>query len=200
MVERQLKVQVVSGDWIHQLDQILPSVDIVINGCDDVAATLRLMRKAKQHNKVVVDAFASTLPNVYVVRPTDPRPEEFMQFPTQGLNAEQWTEDLLRRCSQQEMEYVLTHSSTLRHVVLKFAAEMVQGKRKRISLAPMVWGTGILMSYEALKFLMNQATHVRCYGVFMNPYSLKFERAKPNFWAWLKRQFVRKALERLSRS
>lgn len=185
-------------DWTARLDEILPRVDLVLNGCDDAAATVQLMRKAKEHGKTVIDAFASTLPNVYVVRPESPRPEETFGYPTVGLDPAQFTPEILKACAAREMEYVLVHSSTLKHVVLSYAAEMLSGKRKRISQAPMVWGTGILMSYEALKVILGKPTLCDHRGVFMNPWSFRFERPVFAPWAAVKGWLVRRFMSRLA--
>lgn len=197
-INPELQLEVWGGDWPDRLSEILPKVDLVINGCDDVRATLFLMRAARDHGKTVIDAFAATLPNVYVVKPVDPRPEEFLKFPTLGLRPEGLTDVMIKECSGLEMEYVLTHSSTSEHVVIKYAAEMISGKRKRISLAPMVWGTGIMMSYEALKILLNKKTSADYRGIFWNPWKMRIEKPLMFPFSVIKRSFVRKFLRSLS--
>lgn len=199
-INPELKLEVWGGEWPDRLSEILPKVDLVINGCDDVKATLLLMRAGRDHNKTVIDAFASTLPNVYVVKPQDPRPEEFLNFPTVRLRPEGLTADQVKECSGLEMEYVLTHSSTAQNVVMKYAAEMITGKRKRISLAPMVWGTGVMMSYEALKVLLNKKTSASYRGIFWNPWKMKVEKPLCFPLAAIKRFLVRKFLKSLSES
>ncbi|MDG0815474.1 HesA/MoeB/ThiF family protein [Bdellovibrio svalbardensis] len=197
-INPELQLEVLGGEWPDRLSEILPKVDLVINGCDDVRATLLLMRAGRDHGKTVIDAFASTLPNVYVVRPSDPRPEEFLRFPSVGLRPEGLTDAMVKECSGLEMEYVLTHSSTSENVVLKYAAEMITGKRKRISLAPMVWGTGIMMSYEALKILLNKKTSASHKGIFWNPWKMRVEKPLRFPLSVIKRSFVRKFLQSLA--
>ena len=196
-INPNIKVSIEQADWIEKLDQILPKVNLVLNGCDDHKATVTLMRKAKQHNKTVIDAFASTLPSVYVVQPKDPRPEEFMKYPTvekdlNSLSPEQWKD-----CAKMETLYVLGNSSTIKHVILKFALEMVQGKRKRISIASMVWTTGLLMSYEALKIILKKEKAASCYGVFLNPWNHKFEKPWPRFMQPILRKIVAGELKKM---
>lgn len=196
-INPEIQVEIRSSKWIDQLDEILPKVDLVINGCDDTKATLMLMRKAQEHRKTVIDAFACTLPNVYVVRPEKPRPEQVMGFPTVIKQISQITEADWAACRAAETEYVLVHSSTGRHVVLKYAAEMISGKRKRISQAPMVWMTGILMAYEAIRLILKQPQMVDERGVFLNPWNLRYEKPLSPWVAWLKRRFVQRFLKGL---
>ncbi|HEX7672785.1 MAG TPA: ThiF family adenylyltransferase [Bdellovibrio sp.] len=197
-INPELELEVWGGEWPDRLSEIVPRVDLIINGCDDVRATLLLMRAGRDFKKTVIDAFASTLPNVYVVKPEDPRPEEFLNFPSVGLRPEGLTDAMVKECSGKEMEYVLTHSSTAQNVVMKYAAEMITGKRKRISLAPMVWGTGIMMSYEALKVLLKKKTSASYRGIFWNPWKMKVEKPLPFLIAVFKRSLVRKFLQSLS--
>ncbi|MES3036260.1 MAG: ThiF family adenylyltransferase [Bdellovibrionota bacterium] len=190
-------IEVLDGRWISQMPEILGRVDVVINGCDDHQSTITLMRSAKTAGKTVIDAFASTLPNVYTVTATDPRPEEFLGFPTTNNSLDNWSPDWQQQCVQRETEYVLTHSSTINHVVMKYALEMVTGKRKRISMAPMVWMTGILMAYEATKILLHQDGKASCHGVFLNPYKYRFEKAQPrNPFRLIKRLLIKSWLKR----
>jgi len=196
-INPNIKVRIEQGDWVDKLDQILPEVLLVINGCDDHKATVTLMRKAKKYKKTVIDAFASTLPSVYVVQPQDPRPEEFMSYPTAGKDISAATLDDWKNCAQMETLYVLGNSSTIKHVIMKYALEMVQGKRKRISIASMVWTTGMLMSYEALKVLLNKEKLVSCYGIFLNPWHHKFEKPWPRFMQPFIRKIVARELKRL---
>jgi molybdopterin-synthase adenylyltransferase len=196
-INPNVNVRIEQADWTEKLDEILPQVDLVINGCDDHRATVMLMRKAKQHGKTAIDAFASTLPSVYVVRPQDPRPEDFMNYPTRGMDPKALSLDDWKNCAQSETLYVLGNSSTIKHVVMKFAAEMIQGKRKRMSIASMVWTTGLLMSYEALKVLLAKEKLVSCYGIFLNPWENRFERPWPQFIQPVIRFFVARELKKL---
>lgn len=199
-INPQIQIQVYTQNWLADLDHILDQVDLVINGCDDVKATVILMRKAREKNKTVIDAFASTLPSVYVISPEDPRPEEMFDSPTRHLKISDITKDIEKQAAACEMEYVLTHSSTGKHVILKYAGEMITGKRKRMSLAPMVWMTGLLMSYEAIKIILNKSPRVDCRGVFFNPWLMKVERPLPPFFAFFRRFLVRIFLKKLAKS
>ena len=183
--------------WPGQLGQILPRVDVAINGCDDVRATLTLMRQGREQRKTVIDAFASTLPNVYVVGPSDRRPEEVFGYPSVGRAVDDLDEDAVKGCARAEIEWVMTQSTTADHVVMEIAAEMVTGKRKRISFAPMVWMTGCLMAYEAIRVILNKPGGPGVGGVFFNPWTGQAEHPKPAPVAALRRFFVRRFLNSL---
>jgi molybdopterin/thiamine biosynthesis adenylyltransferase len=186
--------------WTNDLDTILPRVTVAINGCDDVRATLALMRKGQQHRRTIIDAFASTLPNVYAARPDQPRPEQVFGYPSVGVPIEQLSDDLVKQCARREIEWVMTHSSTAEHVVMEHAAEMVSGKRKRISFAPMVWMTGCLMAYEAVRIILDKPGGPGVGGVFFNPWTGQAEHPKSAPVAALRRFFVRRFLNNIGGS
>lgn len=196
-INPNVRIQVLGGEWVKNLDDILPTIDVVVNGCDDVIATVTLMRKAKTHGKIVIDAFASSLASVYVVRPSDPRPEEFMNFPTRYKKLDDLTPQDHTESAFCELVYVIAHTNTLKHVHMKYAGEMVTGKRKRISMAPMVWMTGIMMSYEVMKVILN-IPHVASYrGVFCNSWTFQFEKVRSRPWNFIKYWIVRTFLKKL---
>lgn len=196
-INPQARVEIYGADWTEKLDEILPQVTLAINGCDDAFATAILMRSARKHNKTVVDAFASTLPNVYVVRPEDPRPEELFQSPLCNQPENTWREEWRGECTARELQYVLAASSSMKYVVMKYAQEMIAGQRSRISMAPMVWGTGILMSYEAIKIILSEKSVVTYRGVFMNPYTCEFEKPPMTLILKIKMYFVEKFFKQL---
>jgi molybdopterin-synthase adenylyltransferase len=194
-----LGVATYGGEWVEQLDDILPAHQVVINGMDDLAASLALYRRARAHGVTVIDAYASPLPSVTVVRPTDPRPEERLHFPTTRTNWRVLTQDEVDACRMAEALYVLVHSSSVKHLDPQVAAELLAGTRRRPSFAPVAIATGTLMANEALKFLMHRDT-VDCRGVFLNPWTLRIERPKPAPVAWMLERLARRHLERLRNS
>jgi molybdopterin-synthase adenylyltransferase len=201
VVEQELKkinpninVKVYGYDWTMKLDAILPSVDIVINGCDDVVATIILHRKCKEYKKHSIDAFAAILPNVYVIDPGGQRPEEALGFPTAGKKPEDITEDDLAICKLREIEHVLINSSSIRYIDAAIAEEIISGKRKRISFAPMVWITGCMMAYEVTRIALGKPGGPGVKGIFFNPWSLKVERPRTPLLSYLLRKIIRKKL------
>jgi molybdopterin/thiamine biosynthesis adenylyltransferase len=197
-INPECDVRVWGAEWVKRLDEILPAVDVVINGCDDTRASVALMRKAKAADRTVIDAFASPLPNVYVVRPSDPRPESLFGYPSVGRSIEEIDAGIAARCLEKEIEWVMIHSSSAEHVDLEIAAEMVRGKRKRISFAPMVWSTGCLMAYEAIRVLLGKPGGPGPGGIFLNPWTHQIERPKNALAAALRRVFVRRFLKSLA--
>jgi len=192
-----LEVQTFDENWLNQRDLLVQQADLVINGCDDPKASILLMRSAQKWGKTVIDAYASTLPSVYVVKPADPRPESFFGFPSQGVDDHALTDALLADCGFLESLYVLTHSNTIHHVHMQYAQEMLSGKRKRISMAPMVWMTGVLMAYESIKVLLAHPTKLTYRGVFLNPYTMQMEWPKSRFMAWIRRIAIKQKLLQL---
>ena len=170
-----ISCQIYGAEWVEQIPQILDQVDLVINGCDDVKATLALMREAAKARVTVIDAFGSPLPNVYVVSPDDPRPEELFGYPSLGLSLEEITPDIAGGCFQKEVEYVLSHSSSANHIDMEMAMEVAAGQRKRMSFAPMVWTTGCLMAYEAVRILLDRPGGPGPRGRFFNPWDWTIE-------------------------
>lgn len=184
--------------WTQHLGDILPRATVAINGCDDVRATLALMRAGQTYKKTIIDAFASTLPNVYVARASDKRPEEVFGYPSVGRSIESLSDDDVKLCARKEIEWVMTHSSTAEHVELDIAGEMVSGKRKRISFAPMVWMTGCLMAYEAVRVILDKPGGPGVGGVFFNPWTGQAERPKAAPIAALRRFFVTRFLDKMT--
>jgi len=184
-INPELKIRTFGAEWTEHLDEILPAVDLAVNGCDDVRATLLLMRAAVRHRKTVIDAFASPLPSVYVARPDDARPEEWMGYPSRGLPPAAWTDDLLKKCALAEIQYVLTRSSSAEYVDVPATREFLEGKRKRFSLAPMVIATGSLMAFEALRILLGRGGNPARRGYFLNPWRGTVEKPPlPIFLPW----------------
>jgi hypothetical protein len=75
---------------------------------------------------------------------------------------------------------------------------MVSGKRKRISFAPMVWSTGCLMAYEAIRVLLGKPGGPGPRGIFLNPWTHRIERPKNALVAAIRRVFVRRFLKSLT--
>lgn len=196
-INPEVRIEVLGGDWTGQLDRIAGAADVIVNGMDDAAAGVHLYRRAKALGKTVIDAYASPLPSVTVVRPDDPRPEERLGYPTVGVA---WTEvDAAMRnaCLVREIEYVLVHSSSHAHVDLEIAAEVAAGKRSRFSFSTMVTMAGTMMAEEAIRVLIGRSGGADCRGYFFNPHRVRVERPKPAPVAALRRLVVRRFLARM---
>ncbi len=196
-INPEVQVKVLDGRWVEEVDALLPTVDVAINGCDDTKASVTLMRAGKRHQKTIIDAFAATLPNVYAVKPDDPRPEEVFGYPTVGRPLSAIDKAMAGECLAKEIEWVMTHSSSVDHVDLDIAGEVVAGKRKRISFAPMVWATGCLMAYEAVRTILALPGGPGPGGVFYNPWTMKAEVPKPGVVSRAKALLVRRFMASL---
>lgn len=174
------KVKNWNSDWLDHLDQILAGYKIIVNGCDDLKASILLYRKAREHGCTVIDAYTSPLPSVYVTAAQDPRPEERLGFPTTGRDLNGLTLEDMNECKLREVIFVMTNSTSIKHIDLPIALEMVTGKRPRMSLAPMVITTGNLMAYQVFYLALNKNTLVSHEGIFFNPLSGVCE--KPGFF------------------
>ncbi len=196
-INPELDLKVLGAEWTGKLDELCAEYSVIINGCDDIPATAQLYRKAKQHGATVIDAYASPLPSVIVVRPSDPRPEERLRYPIRGTDWKAITEEQAADCFMKELEWVMTHSSSHTHIDLTAAAEMAAGKRKRMSFAPMVTTAGCLMAGEALALLMGRKTKTDCRGWFMNTRDARCERPLPAPIGALKAMVVRRYMQKL---
>jgi molybdopterin/thiamine biosynthesis adenylyltransferase len=184
-------------EWVERLDAILPLHQIVINGMDDLAAGIALYRKAREHGATVIDAYTSPLPSVTVVRPTDPRPEERLGYPTVGVDWRDVTAEQAAACKAAEALYVIIHSSSADHIDHVLAAGLIAGTRTRPSFAPMVIETGTLMAFEAVKLLLGRESGVDHRGVFLNPWTMAVERPRTAPVAWMRERVARRLLARM---
>jgi len=196
-INPEVALEVLGAEWTERLPEIARRYDVIVNGCDDVAATVRLYRVAREAGVTVIDAYASPLPSVIVVRPTAPRPEERLAYPTRGKAWDALTEAETRGAFLKELEYVLTHSSSAFHVDLEIAAELAAGKRSRMSFAPMVITTGNLMAYEALQVVLGRPSRTDHRGWFLNPYKPAIERPLPAPIAAAKGLVVRRFMAKM---
>ena len=198
-INPELQIEALGSEWVQRLDDLLRRYKIVINGMDDIAAGITLYRKAREHGATVIDAYTAPLPSVTVVKPEDPRPEERLSFPSLGRPSETMSEADRKECMGREIEYVLVHSSSANHIDLAIAKDLLSGKRKRMSFAPMVITTGNLMAFEAIKLMLNRYPTADYRGYFLNPWKMRIERPRWAPAAWLLKLVVRRFLARLQR-
>lgn len=196
-INPEAEIEVLGADWSDQVDRLLESADVVINGTDDLGASLLLYRTARAKGRAVIDAYASPLPSVYVTQPTDPMPEQRLGYPTQGTEWNALTQEMRDAAAAAEAEYVLTHSSSRHHVDLALAGEVIAGKRSRMSFAPMVIMAGTLMGGEALHAVLGRPHGADYRGWFLNPHTGKVERPFPGVLAAIMRPLVRRQMNRL---
>lgn len=196
-INPQLEIEVLGAEWTDALDRILPVVDVAINGTDDAAAGAQYYRKARDHGRVLIDAYASPLPSVTVVRPDDPRLEERLGYPTKGVDWTAITKDMGVECLMLEIEYVLTHSSSHKYVDLEIAAQVAAGKRSRFSFSTMVTMAGTLMAEEAVHVILNRPNGTDYRGYFLNSHTARIERPLFAPLAMVKGALVRRFMKKM---
>lgn len=194
-----VQLETLGAEWTDRLDELLTRYRIVVNGMDDVAAGIALYRKAREHGATVIDAYTAPLPSVIVVKPGDPLPEERLRYPSRGQDWRSLSAEARQACIGLEIEYVLVHSSAARHVELDIAKDLITGKRKRMSFAPMVITTGNLMAFEVLKLLLDRPPTADFRGYFFNPWRMRLEKPRSALAAVLVRFLVRRFVARLMR-
>lgn len=199
-INPNIEIEVFGREWPQALDELLQRYPVVINGMDDIAAGINLYRRARKYGATVIDAYTSSLPSVTVVRPNDPRPEERLSYPSLGRDVNTLDDDTKKACFVREMEHVLVHSSTIGHIDMAVALELVAGRRKRMSFAPMVITTGNLMAFEVVKVLLGRQPTTDHRGYFFNPWKMRVERPSPWFVAAPKRWLARRFLARMLRA
>lgn len=175
-INPEAQIEVLGGEWTGDLDRLVSGSEVIVNGMDDAAAGVHLYRRAKAHGKTVIDAYASPLPSVTVVRPGAPRPEERLGYPTVGTDWTAITPEMRAECLVREIAYVLTNSSSHRYVDLDVAAEVAAGKRSRFSFSTMVTMAGTMMAEEAVRIILGRPGGADHRGYFFNPHKVRVER------------------------
>ena len=193
-----IEVEVLGENWTDELPGIAARCPVIVNGMDDIAAGVHLYRTAKRAEATVIDAYMSPLPSVIVVRPQDPRPEQRLGFPTLGKDWTEITDEDRRAAMRAEIEHVMLHSSSRNYVDLAIAGEVATGRRSRMSFAPMVISTGMLMAYEAVALILGRTSGTDCRGWFLNPHRPAIERPRSALTAALMRPMVRRAIDQLT--
>jgi molybdopterin-synthase adenylyltransferase len=199
-INPEIKTVIYRDEWPEHAVQSIRSSAVTINGTDDLAASLLLYRAARAAGKTVIDAYASSLPSVYVTRSTDRMPEERLGYPTIGTEWNALTTEQRGEAFMREIEYVMVHSSARKYIDMGLAGEMAAGKRKRMSFAPMVITTGMLMAYETIAIILGQQTKTDCRGWFFNPYEGKVERPLPGFLSAIITPIARREIAKLVNS
>ena len=197
-INPEMRVTVHKEDWpIHVEDAVRDSA-VVINGTDDLGASLLLYRTARRLGRSVIDAYASPLPSVYVTAPGDRPHEERLGYPTIGTDWDALSDDQRAAAFLCEAEHVVLHSSSRKYIDLDMVGKVVSGEASRMSFAPMVITTGQLMAYEAVNAMLGRQRGADNRGWFFNPYAARVERPKPAWLAACLRPIVRRFLQGLT--
>ncbi|SLN17763.1 HesA/MoeB/ThiF family protein [Pseudooctadecabacter jejudonensis] len=196
-INPEIEVEVHRGDWTTHVDDLVGRSVVVVNGTDDLGASLLLYRRARALGKAVIDAYASPLPSVYVTGPKAQPHEARLGYPTQDTAWDAITNDQRSAAFLKESEWVVIHSSSRKYIDLEIVGDVVAGKRSRMSFAPMVISTGQLMCYEAINAALGRPHGTDNRGYFFNPYAARVERPKPAWLAALMAPLVRRFLKGL---
>lgn len=196
-INPDIEVEVHQGDWTTSVDALINRASIVLNGTDDLGASLLLYRRARALGKTVIDAYASPLPSVYVTRANDTPHEDRLGYPTRDTAWNQINDAQRSDAFIKESEWVVIHSSSRHYIDLDIVGDVVAGKRSRMSFAPMVITTGQLMCYEAINGVLGRPHGTDNRGYFFNPYAARVERPRRAITAALMRPVVRKFLNGL---
>ena len=180
-INPKVNIDVLGKEWPDNLTTLLSNHDIIINGMDDIGATLLLYRTAAKCGTTIIDAYASPLPSVTVVRPNDIRPEVRLGYRTTDTDWTMLTEEQKADCRLKETLFVMANSSSANHFKMEYAEDILSGKRSRPSFAPMVITTGNLMAFEAIKLILGRSDGTDHVGYFFNPWDMKIERPYTGF-------------------
>ncbi|MEM8690827.1 MAG: ThiF family adenylyltransferase [Pseudomonadota bacterium] len=196
-INPEMQITVHRDNWTEHVENAVGSSAIVVNGTDDLGASLLLYRTARAQKRAVIDAYASPLPSIYVTQAGDPTPEERLGYPTIGTGWNAVSQQQRDDAFLCEALHVLLHSSSRNHIDLELAGEVSAGKRSRMSFAPMVISTGMLMAYEVANGILGRKPGADCRGWFFNPYSARVEHPRNAITAALLRPVMRHFLKRM---
>lgn len=174
-----LEVEIWGPDWLDHVSDILSEFDVVINGMDDLRAGVALYRAAARSGTTIVDAYPCPHPSVTVVRPTDPRPEERLGFPTVGIPIDEITDASLREALLCEVAYVSSVSRGIGRIDPEIVSDILAGLRPRSSFAPVVVIAGNLMAFEATNVLLGRKSGAGHRGYFIDLWTGRVERPAP---------------------
>lgn len=169
-INPNIKIQVFNVSVIEvDLESIIKDVDVVVNGMDELKASLFLERTARACSKKIVDVWLTPYVSVFVITPGDPHWETFLDMKTLDKKIEDINEEDLILSLKKEVEYTLSHFNPFEIISQQLVEDVLLKKRKRPSFAPVVWLSGILMSNEVFKILVG-LPHVDYKGIFFNQY------------------------------
>ncbi|WP_299738858.1 ThiF family adenylyltransferase [uncultured Roseobacter sp.] len=196
-INPDMEITVYRDDWPAHVQGATAASAIVVNGTDDLGASLLLYRTARAEHRAVIDAYASPLPSVYVTQPGDPMPEERLRYPTGETAWDALTQDQRDQAFFHEATHVILHSSSRHYIDLDLAGEVAAGKRSRMSFAPMVISTGMLMAYEVANGILGRTPGADYRGWFFNPHAARVEHPRSAITEALLRPIVTRFLRRM---
>lgn len=169
-INPQLKIEVYRDEVsLTNVDKILCGIDVVVNGMDKMKASLILERTARQKNIIIVDAWLTPYASVFVMDSSSPHWEEFLDLPTKNIPLDKLTDEICQLAVKKEVQFTLSHFSPFSIIKKEFVEDILNEKRPRPSMAPVVWLSGVLMANEVFKIALG-IPHVGHKGIFYNQY------------------------------
>jgi hypothetical protein len=196
-INPDMRVTVLGRDWPDHAGEVIRTAAVTLNGTDDLGASLHLYRTARAAGRTVIDAYAAPLPSVYVTKASDMPHERRLGYPTEGTAWDAVTPTQRSEAFLCEAEHVLLHSSSRHYLDPALVADVVAGRRPRMSFAPMVITTGQLMAWEAINAVLGRRQGTDNRGWFLNPHRARAERPLPAPVAAVLRPLVRRRLRQM---
>ncbi len=165
---------------LDNINDLLVGVDIIVNGMDQMQASLILERSARQKGIIIVDAWLTPFASVFVMDAKSPHWEDFLDLPTKNYALHELNEDICRKAVVKEVEFTLSHFDPFSIINKDVVEEVLSDKRPRPSLAPVVWLSGVLMANEVFKIVLG-IEHVGFKGIFYNQYSHQIMPGNVNY-------------------
>ncbi len=154
---------------LDNVKKILEGTHIVVNGMDQMHPSICLEREARRREIPIVDAWITPYASVFTMSPQDPHWEQFLGLPTYGKSEESITKEDCTESLRREVDYTFSHFEPYQHASKELIKDIVDGKAKRPSLAPVVWLSGVLMANEVFKIVAGYKP-IGPRGVFYDQY------------------------------
>ena len=151
-------------------EKLLVGADIVVNGMDQMDASISIERAARRKKLPIVDAWITPFASVFTMTKDDPHWETFLDLPTRGKAEEEITEADCKLAMEKEVKYTLSHFNPHDYIQEGVVVDVLAGKKSRPSLAPVVWLSGVLMANEVFKIIVGYKP-VGPSGIFYNQYT-----------------------------
>jgi hypothetical protein len=158
-INPNLQVKAISkGVTQENVEELLTSVDVVVNGMDHMKSSLILERRARALGKPIVDAWLTPYASVFVNQGNSAHWEEYLHLPTSGVSPENLSRKLCQEAVAKEVSYTFSHGDPYKYVDRETVKKVVEEQIPRPSLAPVVWLSGVLMANEAFKLIVGLPT------------------------------------------
>lgn len=149
---------ITEGVTPETIPSIIDGAEILVNGMDQMRASLMLERAARRARRTIVDAWLTPYASVFVMTPDSPHWEEYLELPTRGIPDDELTEALCREATRKEVQYTLSFGDPWKYITKDLVEGVVSGEVPRPSLGPVVWLSGVMMANEVFKLVVGLPT------------------------------------------